>query len=281
MGASRLNKEDLATALRELRQASGLPAKAVARSAVMSPSKLSKIENGHLAPTLTDVERILTALAVSEQVKAGFIQAARLAATEATAWRLYRRMGPHKKQAQIQAVEAQTSALRLFQISTIPGLLQTPEYVRAVVARRDYTPEETTRTVGARLERQAILYETARSFHFVITESVLRWLILPPAMLAGQLDRLISISRLPNVSIGVVPMSAPQRDLPGTPFCIFDDRLVTVETPHAEIVTTDPRDIGTYRTKFDGFAQAALYGDEMSVFVAGIRDELLLERETP
>ncbi|MEU4223583.1 helix-turn-helix transcriptional regulator [Nonomuraea sp. NPDC026600] len=276
-----MNKEDLSAALRELREASGMPAKAVARSAAMSPSKLSKIENGHLAPSLADVEGILTALQVPEEVKAGFIQGARLAATEATAWRLYRRMGPHKKQMQIQAVEAQTAILRLFQCSAIPGLLQTPEYVRAVVGRRNHTPEETTRTVCARLERQSALYDSGRSFRFLITESVLRWRFLPPAMMAGQLDRLVSISRLANVQIGVVPLSASQADLPGTPFCIFDERLATVETPHAEIVTTDPRDIGTYVAKFHGFARVAMHDDEMRAFVECVRDELLPEQEMP
>ncbi|MGV9303644.1 helix-turn-helix domain-containing protein [Nonomuraea sp. NPDC003727] len=276
-----MNKEDLSTALRELREASGLPAKAVARSAVMSPSKLSKIENGHLAPSLTDVERILTALEVSEEVKAGFIQAARRAATEVTAWRLYRRMGPHKKQMQIQAVEAQTAFLRLFQCSAIPGLLQTPEYVRAVVGRRNLTPEETTRTVGARLERQTVLYDSGRSFHFLITESVLRWRILPPAMMAGQLDKLVSISRLANVRIGVVPLSVPQTDLPGTSFCIFDERLATVETPHAEIVTTDPRDVGTYVTKFEGFTRVAVHDNEMTTLIEHVRGELLTGQESP
>ncbi|GAA0955084.1 helix-turn-helix transcriptional regulator [Nonomuraea longicatena] len=270
----------MSAALRELREASGLPAKAVARSAVMSPSKLSKIENGHRAPSLADVERILTALEVSEEVKAGFMRAARIAATEATAWRLYRRMGPHKKQMQIKAVEAQTEVLRLFQCSAIPGLLQTPEYVRAVVARHDYSPEEITRTVGARLERQAVLYENGRSFNFLLTESVLRWRILAPAMMAGQLDRISSISRLANVHVGVVPLSVPQADLPGTPFCIFDERLATVETPHAEIVTTDPRDVAAYVTKFEGFVRVALHGDEMRDFVDRIRDELLTGQET-
>ena len=247
----------------------------------MSPSKLSKIENGHLAPSLTDVEGILAALQVPAEVKAGFIQAARLAATEATAWRLYRRMGPHKKQMQIQAVEAQTTILRLFQCSAIPGLLQTPEYVRAVVGRRNHTPEETTRTVGARLERQSALYDSGRSFHFIITESVLRWRFLSPVMMAGQLDRLVSISRLANVQIAVVPLSAAQADLPGTPFCIFDERLATVETPHAEIVTTDPRDIGTYIAKFHGFTRVAMHDGEMRAFVECVRDELLPEQEMP
>ncbi|QNP65101.1 helix-turn-helix domain-containing protein [Streptomyces genisteinicus] len=94
-----MNQAELGAALRALRQASGKEAKAVARSAVMSTAKLSKIENGRVAPATADVERILTALDVSPEIKAEYLAVARAQATEATAWRLFRRMGYHKKRA--------------------------------------------------------------------------------------------------------------------------------------------------------------------------------------
>ncbi|WP_319677251.1 helix-turn-helix transcriptional regulator [Streptomyces sp. ME18-1-4] len=59
-----MNRAELGAALRALRQASGKEAKAVARGAAMSGSKLSKIENGSVMPGVVDVEQILTALAV-------------------------------------------------------------------------------------------------------------------------------------------------------------------------------------------------------------------------
>ncbi|SCE00379.1 Helix-turn-helix domain-containing protein [Streptomyces sp. AmelKG-A3] len=65
-----VNRAYLGAALRALRKASGKEAKAVSRSALMSPSKLSKIENAKLVPSATDVERILTAIGVSDEVKA-------------------------------------------------------------------------------------------------------------------------------------------------------------------------------------------------------------------
>lgn len=96
-----MNNINIGRALRELREASAKQAKTVARSAVMSPSKLSKIENEALAPSLIDVERILAALEVSEEVKSRLTEAARRAATEATAWRILRRTGLHKHQDEI------------------------------------------------------------------------------------------------------------------------------------------------------------------------------------
>lgn len=276
-----MNQAELGAALRALRQAAGKEAKAVARSAVMSTAKLSKIENGRVAPATADVERILTALDVSPEIKAEYLAVARAQATEATAWRLFRRMGYHKKQEQIRALESSMTLLRLFQPSLVPGLLQTPEYIRAVLEPKDLTDEQLSRTVSARIERQRVLYDTSKALHFVVTEPVLRWRLLPPAMMAGQLDRIVSVSRLPNVDVRVVPLDAPQRDVPGHSFVIRDDRVVTVETTHAEVVVTDPRDVSLYVGKFDRFASVSLAGDAMRDLVEGIRDAFLRERETP
>ncbi|MFG2353876.1 Scr1 family TA system antitoxin-like transcriptional regulator [Streptomyces sp. NPDC048521] len=120
---------------------------AVARRASMSAGKLSKIENGRTLPTLQDVDLILSALGVSDTATA------RAEVTEATAWRLLRRMGPWKHQNTIKAIEANTAALRLFQGQLIPGLLQTPEYATAVFSLPPALPDETrARTVAARME---------------------------------------------------------------------------------------------------------------------------------
>lgn len=258
-----------------------MEAKAVARGAVMSTAKLSKIENGRVAVATADVERILTALGVSPEIKAEYLAVARAQATEATAWRLFRRMGYHKKQEQIRALESSMTLLRLFQPSLVPGLLQTPEYIRAVLEPKGLTDEQLSRTVSARIDRQRVLYDTSKTLRFVITEPVLRWRLLPAAMMAGQLDRVVSVSRLPNVDVRVVPLYAPQRDVPGHSFVIRDDRVVTVETTHAEMVVTDPRDVSLYVDKFDRFTGVSLAGNEMRDLVEGIRDGFLRERETP
>ncbi|MFJ7277559.1 helix-turn-helix domain-containing protein [Kitasatospora sp. NPDC098663] len=273
-----MNRTRLGAALRALRQASGKEAKAVARSAVMSPSKLSKIETGRVAPTVVDVERILAAIGVSDEVKAEYMAAARAETTEATAWRLVRRLGYHRKQQQIKALDDSTGLLRVFQPSLVPGLLQTPEYVRAVFGRKGLSEEQFSLTVSARLARQQALYDATKTLQFVITEPVLRWRLVPAAMMAGQLDRIISASRLGHVDIRVVPLAAPQTDVPAHSFVIRDDRMVTVETVHAEVTVTDPRDVEVYVRKFKGFSGAAVSGDAMRRMLEDIRDEFLGEQ---
>ncbi|WP_255308448.1 helix-turn-helix domain-containing protein [Streptomyces marincola] len=273
-----MNKGELGAALRALREISGQPGKAVARSSVMSVSKLSKIETGKLTPSIADVERILTAIGVSEEVKAEYLELAREELTEVTAWRIIQRMGLHKAQEQTRALEAQMTVLRLFQSALIPGLLQTPEYVRAVLGRHGLTEEVFNRTTQTRLARQAILYEGDKELHFVITETVLRWRIVSPARMVEQLDRLISLSRLTNVHISVIPFEAAQDDIASHAFVIRDDRTVTVETVHAEIVVTDPRDVALYVAKFYRFERNSLQGDKMRAMLEKLRDELLREQ---
>ncbi|MGW2817581.1 helix-turn-helix domain-containing protein [Streptomyces sp. NPDC001415] len=271
-----MNRSELGSALRVLRDASGKEAKAVARSAVMSASKLSKIETGKLAPSADDVDRILTAIGVSDDVKAEYMEAARAVATEATAWRLIQRAGLHKAQRQLKGVEAHMALLRLFQPALVPGLLQTPEYMRAILSRHQDLSEETVRqTVSARLERQEVLYEPGKTLRFVITEPVLRWLIVPPMVMVGQLDRLISVSRLPNVDVRVVPLDGPKHDIANHAFVIRDDRAVTIETVHAEVIVTDPRDVALYVAKFERFADHSVEGDDMRALLERLRNCLL------
>lgn len=274
-------KGDIGRTLRELRETSGKEAKAVARSAVMSTSKLSRIETGKTAATVMDVERILTALGVSEEIRANLTEVARQEATETTAWRLFRRSGFHHHQDDIKAIEAETTVLRVFQPSCMPGLCQTPEYVRAILATMDLTEEVLSRTVGARLQRQAVLFDNSKSFRFLITESVIRWRLVSAPEMAVQLDRLIALSRLPNVWVGVVPLSAAMPEVPTSSFVVFDSRLVSVEIPHAEITTSEPRDVEVYLAKFERFEAVALSGDAMREMVSAIRDDFLRERGTP
>ena len=184
------------------------------------------------------------------------------------------------KQHQTRALEAQMTLLKLFQPALIPGLLQTPEYIRVILSRHDLGEEVLTRTISARIERQQVLYESDKTLHFIITENVLRWRIVSPARMAEQIDRLISLSRLPNIYIGIVPFTAQQTDIANHAFVIRDDRTVTVETVHAEVVVTDPRDVALYVRKFEGFASLALSGDDMRTMLEGARNDFLREQET-
>lgn len=150
-----------------------------------------------------------------------------------------------------------------------------------MLSRKELGDEQLARTVAARLDRQSVLYDRTKTLRFVVTEPVLRWLLVPPPVMAGQLDRLIFLSGLPNLDIRVVPLTAAQKYAPGHSFVIRDNRTVTVETLHAEMAVTDPRDVALYVKKFEHFSSGALADDAMRDFLTAVRDEFLREQETP
>jgi transcriptional regulator with XRE-family HTH domain len=268
---SKNDHNDLASALRALRVESGLTAATVARRAGMSTAKLSKVENGRILPTAVDVERILTALETPGIVRQELMKLARSAVTEQRAWRIYQQLGFHKKQVEIAALEEQSSHIRMFQPAMVPGLLQTAEYVQSIFrGRGGLSDDQRVRTINNRIRRQEAIYDTSKLFEFLICESALRWRTISAAAMATQIDRISSLSLLSNVVVDVIPLAGVKKDFPMTAFCVFDDRLVTVEAFHAEITTRDPKDINVHLDVFNEMRDSALIADGARNFLSDL-----------
>jgi len=129
---------------------------------------------------------------------------------------------------------------------------------------------DTTTAIGLKLERQAILHDRARHFEFLLTESALRWQLCEPSVMAVQLDRLISLSRLPNIRVGVLPFGVPVGDGPYHTFVIYDDHIVTIELFTGQLVLRDPKDIDHYHALASFFGGQALWKDAARDFIAEI-----------
>lgn len=91
--------------------------------------------------------------------------------------------------------------------------------------------------------------------------------------MALQLDRLISLSRLTTVAIGVLPLDRLVPEGAYHTFVTYDLRLVTVELFTGQLVLRDPKDVDRYRLLFDFFAKRAKWEDESRARIAGIADE--------
>lgn len=108
--------------------------------------------------------------------------------------------------------EAVAIALRTFEHSFVPGLLQTADYARAVVATKPGAIEADIETdVSDRIARQWILTRDAPPpprLWVLLDEGILYRPVAPVAVMRDQLDHLIAMSRLPNVTIQVVPYTA-------------------------------------------------------------------------
>lgn len=257
------HRTDLSEALRALRKASGLTGQTVARRAGMSQAKLSKLENGRVLPSALDVERILGALAVSEQTRKDILALARTVNTEYRGFRASLKRGLYQTQRELRAIEASATEVRHFLPAMVTGLLQTPEYAQQVLSHPHVNGgTDYRKALAGRLERQSILYDTGKSFTFVFTEPALRWQICPPPAMAVQVDRIVSLSMLPNVRIGVIPLDLHVPHGPMNTFVVYDDRLATVENFTGSVILRDPRDIAYSLAIFEFFEGYALFDEQ-------------------
>jgi hypothetical protein len=124
--------------------------------------------------------------------------------------------------------------------------------------------------VAAKLERQSVLHDPSKRFSFLLTESAVRWQLCPPAVMALQLDRLVSLSQLGTVHLGVLPLDCLVPDGAYHTFVIYDRRLVTVELFTGQLVLRDPKDVDHYRALFDFFASRTLWADDARKMLRGI-----------
>ncbi len=267
------DRQNLASALHDLRKASGLSGDRLARRCGMSQSKVSRIETGRLLPSVVDVEQVLTALEVDNATRHELLALARVANAEYQDVRASVRRGLHHRQREIAALEANATQVRHFLPTLITGLLQMPEYMRAAMS----TPIEpatgdVSKALSLKLERQAVLYDKTKSFEFLLTESAIRWQLCEPSIMAVQIDRLVSLSRLPNIRIGVLPLSVRVRDGAYHTFVTYDRRLVTVELFTGQLVLRDPKDIDHYQALFDFFGVHSLWADEARSVLATLAD---------
>ncbi|MEU9332441.1 helix-turn-helix transcriptional regulator [Streptomyces sp. NPDC048290] len=251
-------KAELAELLRGLRQRAGLTGERLARRCAMSQSKISKIETGRTTPSLVDVEQILRAVDAPPELVSEALALARIAHTEWQGKRSSWRRGIEKRQTELATLEREARQLRYFLPAMITGLLATPEYVRASLTQ---TPGDISKIVARKLERQAVLYDDSKSFTFILTEQAVKWSIVPAAAMAVQIDRLISLSHLPAVRIGVIPLGTYIPRGPMNTFTVYDDRLATVETFTGRIVFQDFRDITQHLELFGAYENSALFGD--------------------
>nr|EIF91570.1 DNA-binding protein [Streptomyces tsukubensis NRRL18488] len=225
----------------------------------MSQTKLSNIETGRITPGLVDVELILKALGTPRETAAQMTALARLAHTEWQGKRASWRRGVDKRQAELAGLEAKAVELRYFLPAMVTGLLATPAYMRAGLA---HVPGDMSGTLARKLERQAVLHDSGKRFTFLLTEQAVRWPVTSHESMAAQLDRLISLSHLPGVRIGVLPFVLPGVRGPMNTFTVYDERLVTVETFTGRLVFRDVRDIADHLEIFSSYERIASFGDE-------------------
>jgi transcriptional regulator with XRE-family HTH domain len=270
-------REALGAELRQLRKTANLTGKQLAEQLGWHQSKVSRIETGQQTATEDDVAAWTRVADAPSDVTNNLL--ARLAniKVEYKAWRGQHRVGARVKQQDLLDLEARTTEIRAFDSAMVPGLLQTAEYARWQLSGAPEwygAPDDVAEAVKVRMRRQEILYEPSRRFRFLLTEAALRYWLCPVETMRGQLDRLIALSTLANVELGIIPLDLRLPIPPLHGFWVFDDQLVTVETFGAELRLRESVEIELYSNIFDALREAAHRGDVARTALTRILEEL-------
>lgn len=255
-------RADLGQALRALRMQTGLTEGQLAGKLGITQTSVSRYEVGTRLPTFEMLDRIADALGVPKRVRQQLLEQLHGAQTQVRSARSIAQRGLGRRQGEIARTEAQAKHIRNFQAALVPGLLQTPNYARRIFegGGRAKSAEDLARALAARLDRQAILHDSEKRFGFVILEAVL---LLPRGSIQdmlAQLDRLQSVSELPNVDLAVLPLGVEPPRSPINSFDIYDDDLVHVETLTEQLALRDPSDVALYVKAYEAFRDAAVSG---------------------
>lgn len=159
--------------------------------------------------------------------------------------------------------EARASMLRIYELSLIPGLLQTEAYARACFAAAGV--EDIDEQVAARLARQESLNRRPRPLLWVLlSQSVLDWPVGGPDVMREQLSSLLEWAAKPSVVVRVVPRSAGA-------FIGLDGAFKVITVPEGDVAYTEAHgggrlilstsEIRTYGIRYDRIGAKALPDD--------------------
>lgn len=177
------------------------------------------------------------------------------------------------------AYEAVAVALRTFQHSLVPGLLQTPAYAEAVLRTRPNTTDNDVEDlVAARLARQAVLErENPPILWVLLDEGVLNRPVAPADTMYEQLMHLVELSRMPNIAIQVVPYGAGGHSGLLGAFVIadLDDQasIVYLEDASDGRVTEDASAVSQVTLRFDSLRSEALPKGVSRDMIASVAEE--------
>jgi transcriptional regulator with XRE-family HTH domain len=196
--------------LRLLRTDKGLSREQAGEAIRASEWKIHRLENGQVGFKDRDIADLLRFYGVTDPDEvAALVELAR----EANApgwWHHYGDILPQWFRAYVD-LEAVATLIRAYEGQLVPGLLQTEDYMRAVIggAYLNDAPEEVEHRVALRVTRQTLLERAdGPRLWAVVDEAALRRPVGGPEVIRGQLERLIEATKLPNVTLQILPLTA-------------------------------------------------------------------------
>jgi transcriptional regulator with XRE-family HTH domain len=204
-----VRRRRLGQELRQLREAAGLTIEEVAQRVEVSPAKVSRIETGRVSVRPRDVSDLLNQYKMHGTHRDNLLTLTREARQQGW-WPSYSDALSEGRDFWV-GLETEAEAIRLYEVQSVPGLLQTLEYAHAVVRAHNHSepPEQIERRPKLRMVRQQLVIEQSnRPIGPVLDKAVLRRHIGPPEVMHLQYRRLLEFSEQQNITIQVLPLDA-------------------------------------------------------------------------
>jgi transcriptional regulator with XRE-family HTH domain len=221
----------LGTQLRRLREANGITREDAGYRIRASESKISRMELGRVGFKERDVVDLLALYGVGDEAERDALVTLAREANAPGWWHQYADVLPDWFQTYVGLEEA-ASVLRVYEVQFVPGLLQTPDYARAVMVggQSGAPPEEIERRVDMRITRQELLAKQGGPrLWAVVDEAALRRPVGTLEAFRQQLEYLIEVTQNARITLQITPfrsgwhaaesgaftiMRFPEEDLP-------------------------------------------------------------------
>ncbi len=245
--------------LQALREKAGTTHEQAAAAIYASPWTICRMERAEGGLKLHSVKGLLLAYGITDvrEIDA-FLALARDANTPGW-WHSYTDVLPTWFRTFVGLEEAAT-LIRGYEPHCVPGLLQTPDYARAltVAGFPGAPPDEIDRRVHLRLARQALLTRPdPPRLWVVMDETALHRPAGSPAVMRAQLDRLVDATEQPGTTLQVLPFAAGPHPAMHGLFYVFRfpghdlPDVVYGENMTSAFYLDKPGDAGTYLQALD------------------------------
>ena len=254
-GGPGLERLRLRTALRKARTTAELTQRQVAEALDWSLSKVVRIESGQVGISLTDLRALISLYKITDRDYIdSLIASARVARYQQ--WSVYQDLYDKPFMSYLE-FEASSEAVLNYQPLTVPGLMQTDGYARALLLANQLSRKDVERKIELRMARKSLLDNPDFRGSFLLDEAVFHRQVGGLRVHAAQIRHLFKACERPGIEIKVMPFSAGAYPGWGSSFVILElgdgyEDLLYLENPRGDQVMTrdDQELLSHYKTMF-------------------------------
>ncbi len=212
----------LGNQLRQLREASGITTGAAGHAIRASHAKISRMELGRVGFKERDVADLLTLYGITDDQERGSFLALARQANMPGWWHHYSDVLPSWFEMYLGLEQAST-VIRTYEPQLVPGLLQTQEGARAIIrlGNQGVPAADIERKVALRMKRQKVLTQPEPPNLWAVVDEAALWRIDGRSAMREQIQHLIMLAELPNVTLQVIPFYSGAHAAVGGPFTIL------------------------------------------------------------